>query len=398
MFHTIDAAIADLKQGKPIIVVDDENRENEGDLVALSEKATPDVINFMITHGKGLVCTSIETDLASRLELPEMTSLSTDPFGTAFTVTIDHNDTRTGISAAERSQTIRALVDANAGANDFKRPGHVFPLVAKDGGVLVRQGHTEASVDLAKLCGAFPSGVICEIIKEDGTMARVPELTKMAKEFELKLITIADLIGYRKKHEKHVKREVETVLPTDFGDFKVVGYTNGLDGKEHIALVKGEINSDESILTRVHSECLTGDVFGSHRCDCGPQLHEALADIEAAGKGVLLYMRQEGRGIGLLNKLRAYKLQDAGVDTVEANEQLGFAPDLREYDVSAQILLDLGVTNVQLLTNNPEKVTELEKHGICVEKRIPIQTTIRRENEKYMHTKSDKLGHILEFH
>ncbi|WP_106494629.1 bifunctional 3,4-dihydroxy-2-butanone-4-phosphate synthase/GTP cyclohydrolase II [Lentibacillus sp. Marseille-P4043] len=398
MFHSIDAAIADLKQGKPIIVVDDENRENEGDLVALSEKATPDVINFMITHGRGLVCTSIEIDLASRLELPKMTNHSTDPFGTAFTVTIDHNNTKTGISAVERSQTIRALVDANASENDFKRPGHVFPLIAKDGGVLVRQGHTEASVDLAKLSGAFPSGVICEIIKEDGTMARVPELIKMADEFELKLITIADLIDYRKKHEKHVKREVETVLPTDFGDFKVVGYTNDLDRKEHIALVKGEINSDEPILTRVHSECLTGDVFGSHRCDCGPQLQEALADIEAAGKGVLLYMRQEGRGIGLLNKLRAYKLQEAGADTVEANEQLGFAPDLREYDVSAQILLDLGVTNAQLLTNNPEKVTALEKHGICVEERIPIQTTIGKDNERYMHTKSDKLGHILEFH
>ncbi|WP_188455155.1 bifunctional 3,4-dihydroxy-2-butanone-4-phosphate synthase/GTP cyclohydrolase II [Virgibacillus oceani] len=398
MFHTIEEAVADLKQGKPIIVVDDENRENEGDLVALSEMAAPDVINFMITHGKGLVCTTIQEDLAKKIGLPMMTSQSTDPFGTAFTVSVDHIGTRTGISAEERSKTIRALLHPDAKAGDFKQPGHVFPLVAKAGGVLTRPGHTEASVDLAKLSGAFPSGVICEIIKEDGTMARVPDLTKMADEFHLKMITIEELIDFRKKHEQHVKREVETVLPTQFGNFKVIGYSNDLDDKEHIALVKGNIDSDKPILTRIHSECLTGDVFGSYRCDCGPQLHEALAKINEAGNGVLVYMRQEGRGIGLLNKLRAYKLQDDGFDTVEANEQLGFAPDLREYDLSAQILLDLGVRKIDLLTNNPAKMTGLEPYGIKIKARLPLQTNTRKENEKYMHTKLDKMGHLLNFH
>lgn len=398
MFHSIETAIADLKQGKAIIVVDDENRENEGDLVALSEKATPDVINFMITHAKGLVCTSIEADLANQIGLPMMTSQSTDPLGTAFTVTIDHKETRTGISAVERSRTIQALLDPEVSGKDFKKPGHVFPLVARGGGVLERQGHTEASVDLAKLSGSFPSSVICEIIKGDGTMARVPELQEMAEQFDLKLITIKDLMAYRKKNEVHVKREVETTLPTDFGSFHVIGYTNDLDGKEHIALFKGDLDKDKPILTRVHSECLTGDVFGSHRCDCGPQLQEALARIEANGSGVLLYMRQEGRGIGLINKLRAYHLQDDGLDTVEANEQLGFAPDLREYDLAAQMLTDLGVKKVNLLTNNPEKITELERYGITVASRIPIQTAIRKENEKYMVTKFAKLGHLLEIH
>ncbi|WP_099157652.1 bifunctional 3,4-dihydroxy-2-butanone-4-phosphate synthase/GTP cyclohydrolase II [Virgibacillus ndiopensis] len=398
MFHTIDEAIVDLKQGKPIIVVDDENRENEGDLVALSNKATPEVINFMITHGKGLVCTTIQENIAQKIRLPMMTGQSTDPFGTAFTVSIDHIETRTGISAEERSKTIQALLHPDAKAEDFKQPGHVFPLVAKTGGVLTRPGHTEASVDLAKLVGAFPSGVICEIIKEDGTMARVPDLTKMAEEFDLKMITIEELIDFRKKHEKHVKREVETVLPTEFGTFKVIGYSNDLDDKEHIALVKGEIDPDKSMLTRIHSECLTGDVFGSHRCDCGPQLHEALKKINEAGNGVIVYMRQEGRGIGLINKLRAYKLQDAGFDTVEANEQLGFAPDLREYDLSAQILLDLGVKKIDLLTNNPAKMTGLEPYDISIQARVPLQTDMRKENEKYMYTKLDKMGHIFNFH
>ncbi|WP_164670076.1 bifunctional 3,4-dihydroxy-2-butanone-4-phosphate synthase/GTP cyclohydrolase II [Virgibacillus doumboii] len=398
MFDTIDEAINDLKAGKPIIVVDDENRENEGDLVALSENTTPEVINFMITHGKGLVCTSIKADLAKRINLPMMTSRSSDPLGTAFTVSIDHKDTTTGISAAERSKTIKALLDPKVSEDDFKQPGHVFPLVAKDGGVLTRPGHTEASVDLAMLSGAFPSGVICEIIKEDGTMARVPDLKEMAEKFDLKFITIADLAAYRKQNEVHVNRAVETVLPTEFGMFNVFGYTNDLDEKEHVALVKGDINSDEAVLTRVHSECLTGDVFGSYRCDCGPQLHEALAKIDEAGSGVLVYMRQEGRGIGLINKLRAYQLQDAGMDTVEANEHLGFAPDMREYDLSAQILKDLGVTKVNLLTNNPEKLNALSLYGIEIESRIPIQTDSRKENEKYMHTKFDKMGHLLNFH
>ncbi|GGB50736.1 bifunctional 3,4-dihydroxy-2-butanone-4-phosphate synthase/GTP cyclohydrolase II [Virgibacillus dakarensis] len=398
MFHSIEEAIVDLRKGKPIIVVDDETRENEGDLVALAEKATPDVINFMITHGKGLVCTSIKADLAKRLGLSMMTDQSTDPFGTAFTVSIDHKDTTTGISAVERSKTIQSLLRQDVRAEEFKQPGHVFPLMAKDGGVLTRPGHTEASLDLANLSGAFPSGVICEIIKEDGTMARVPDLLKMSKQFSLKIITIKALIDYRKKHERHVKREVETVLPTEFGTFSVIGYSNDLDDKEHIALVKGDIQSDIPTLTRIHSECLTGDVFGSYRCDCGSQLHEALAKINEAGRGVLIYMRQEGRGIGLMNKLRAYKLQDSGADTVEANEQLGFAPDLREYDLSAQILLDLGVKKVDLLTNNPAKITSLEPHGITVERRIPLQTPPRKENEKYMHTKFAKLSHLLELH
>ncbi|TMN22807.1 bifunctional 3,4-dihydroxy-2-butanone-4-phosphate synthase/GTP cyclohydrolase II [Lentibacillus cibarius] len=396
MFHTIEEAIHDLKEGRPVIVVDDENRENEGDLVALSEKATPDVINFMITHAKGLVCTSIKPDLAKKLKLPLMSNDSSDPFETAFTVSIDHRETATGISTEDRSKTIRALTHPDTVAADFKRPGHVFPLIAKGGGVLERPGHTEASADLAALCGAFPSGFICEIIKDDGTMARVPDLQEMAEIFDLKLITIADLITYRKQYEMHVTREVETTLPTAFGTFRVYGYTNDLDGKEHIALVKGKINPKEPVLTRVHSECLTGDVFASYRCDCGPQLNEALKQIDEAGSGVLIYMRQEGRGIGLLNKLRAYHLQDDGMDTVEANEQLGFAPDMRDYAISAQILTDLGVTQVKLLTNNPQKLDELQSYGIQVEKRIPLETDVRQENEHYIYTKVHKMGHLLQ--
>lgn len=397
MFHTIEEAISDLKKGRPIIVVDNENRENEGDFVALSEKATPDVINFMITHGRGLVCTSIKADLANNIGVPLMTNHSTDPLGTAFTITIDHKKTTTGISAVERSRTIQALTQPGVSKADFKQPGHVFPLIAKEGGVLTRPGHTEASVDLAVLSGSFPSGTICEIIKEDGTMARVPDLQEIADTFDLKIVTIEALIAYRKIHENHIKREVETVLPTEFGDFKVIGYSNDLDDKEHIALAKGDIDSGKTILTRIHSECLTGDVFGSHRCDCGPQLLEALTKIEAEGSGVIIYMRQEGRGIGLINKLRAYKLQDEGLDTVEANEQLGFAPDLREYDLSAQILKDLGVTNIKLLTNSPEKMSALESYGINIETRIPIQTKARKESEKYMETKFTKMGHMLTF-
>ncbi|GGJ93431.1 riboflavin biosynthesis protein RibBA [Lentibacillus kapialis] len=398
MLDAIKDAINDLKAGKPVIVVDDEDRENEGDLVALSEKATSDVINFMITNGRGLVCTSIKADLAKQLRLSLMTSQSSDPFGTAFTVSIDHNDTTTGISAEERSKTIRSLLEPDVKADDFKQPGHVFPLIAKDGGVLIRQGHTEASVDLAQLCGSFPSGVICEIIKDDGTMARLPDLRKMAAEFDLKLISIADLMAYRKQHEVHISRDVETTLPTEFGTFNVYGYTNDLDDKEHIALVKGDIHKAEPVLTRVHSECLTGDVFGSHRCDCGPQLQKALNKINEAGTGVFVYMRQEGRGIGLLNKLRAYHLQDTGMDTVEANKQLGFAPDMRDYNISAQILNDLGAEKVNLLTNNPAKMQGLQTYGIQVNARVPIETGSTAENERYMHTKYQKMGHLFSFH
>jgi len=395
MFHSIEEALIDLKAGKPIIVVDDESRENEGDLVALTEKTTPEMINFMITHGKGLVCVPIEEKLAKTLEFPMMTDQNTDPLGTAFTVSVDHEHTTTGISAGERSQTILSIIDSNTKSSDFKRPGHVFPLIAKEGGVLVRRGHTEAAVDLAKLCGAHPSGVICEVVNDDGTMARVPDLKKLSQKHGLKMITIESLAVYRKKYETHIKREVKTTLPTDFGGFTIYGYSNQLDGKEHIALVKGDLKTNKPILTRVHSECLTGDVFGSLRCDCGPQLNEALEQIAKADHGVLIYMRQEGRGIGLLNKLKAYELQDKGFDTVEANLELGFAPDLREYDLSAQILLDLGVHQIDLLTNNPDKLTGLESYGITINKRIPLQMPSSEENKQYMQTKFEKMGHLL---
>lgn len=396
-FDPIEEAIYDLMRGKAIIVVDDEDRENEGDLVALTEKATPEIINFMITEGRGLVCVPITPERAEALDLPPMVSHNTDYHGTAFTVSVDHVSTTTGISAHERAATVKALIDPNAKAHDFRRPGHIFPLIAKKGGVLRRAGHTEAAVDLARMCGSEPSAVICEVIKEDGTMARLPDLIRFAEQHKLKLITIKDLIRYRNEKEKLVKREVEVRMPTDFGTFRAIAYTNEVDAKEHVAFVKGTIDGTRPILVRVHSECLTGDVFHSHRCDCGPQLEAALRQIEEAGNGVLLYMRQEGRGIGLINKLKAYQLQEQGLDTVDANLKLGFAPDLRDYGIGAQILKDIGVRQIRLLTNNPRKIKGLEGYGLNVVERVPLQMQENEDNTGYLHTKKAKLGHMLKF-
>ena len=395
MFDSIEEAIEDLREGKAVIVVDDENRENEGDFVALGEKATPEMINFMATEGRGLICAPITKEKADQLQLNMMADVNTDSHGTAFTVSIDHVETTTGISAGERSKSIMRLAEDDVVPTEFKRPGHIFPLIAKEGGVLRRAGHTEAAIDLAKIAGSKPVGAICEIMNEDGSMARVPELRKLADEKGLKLITIEDLIKYRRKHEKLISREIEINLPTSFGDFNAIAYTNDLDGREHIALVKGDINPHEPTLVRVHSECLTGDVFGSHRCDCGPQLEAALKQIEEEGKGVLLYMRQEGRGIGLLNKLKAYKLQEEGYDTVEANHKLGFPADLRDYGLGAQILEDVGVRKMRLLTNNPRKIKGLHGYELELVERVPLKMESNKNHEKYLQTKRDKLGHLF---
>jgi 3,4-dihydroxy 2-butanone 4-phosphate synthase/GTP cyclohydrolase II len=395
-FATVEEAIEDIRAGRMVVVCDDEDRENEGDLTMAAQFATPEAINFMAKEGRGLICLSLTPDRCNDLGLDLMAAKNESPFETAFTVSVEAREgVTTGISAADRARTIQVAIDPATAPRDLVQPGHVFPLKAKPGGVLERTGQTEAAVDLARLAGLNPSGVICEVMNDDGTMARVPDLVGYCERHGLKMITVADLIAYRRKHDKLVERVVSTRLPTAFGEFTVVGYRSLVDDKHHVAMVKGDVAGDDDVLVRVHSECLTGDVFHSLRCDCGEQLESALAMIEGEGEGVLLYLAQEGRGIGLLNKLKAYKLQDGGLDTVDANLELGLPVDLRDYGIGAQILVDLGLTSIRILTNNPKKIRGLEGYGLSVTEQVPIVHDPNPENEAYLRAKRDRMGHTL---